>query len=218
MAETSKKPNLYQKILSITGEIGKMDKTGKNTMQGYAFIEQAQVVAEIRVQLVKHGVAIIPETISRTIERFPNAKGTITVHANVVSRYTLVNTDDPSDRMVCDWDAGEALDTSDKATNKAVTASDKSFLLKLFNISDKDDPDAGSPVIPPKPTVADPSEPSRQVTDEPISNMSKEKVRHALAVKKYHGAEVTNFCQLTINKPAPTTEQDAVELLKALEG
>lgn len=151
MAETK---NLYQKLLAITEEIGKIEKTGRNTAQGYAFIEQAKVVAEVRVQLAKHGVMIIPETVSRNIEHWTVTKPgynpadppkeQATFHANVVSRYTLVNADNPGERMVCEWDAGEALDTSDKATNKATTASHKSYLMKLFNISDKDDPDADS--------------------------------------------------------------------------
>lgn len=145
MAETK---NLYQKLLSITEEIGKIGKTGRNTTQGYSFIEQAQVVAEVRVQLAKHGVMIIPETVGRTLTQVTSSKGTPMTQASVVSRYTLVNADDPTDRMVCEWDAGEALDTSDKATNKAVTASDKYFKMKLFNISDKDDPDQDSPETP----------------------------------------------------------------------
>lgn len=154
MAETK---NLYQKLLAITEEIGKITKTGRNTTQGYNFIEQAQVVAEVRVQLAKHGVMIIPETTDRRMTTFTNAKGTTMIHANVTSRYTLVNADNPEDRMICDWDAGEALDTSDKATNKATTASHKYFLMKLFNISDKDDPDSESPVAPTpeKPLIAD---------------------------------------------------------------
>src|SRR6266487_6582545 len=153
MASTTN--NLYQKLLAITEEIGKIAKTGRNTIQGYSFIEQAQVVAEVRVQLAKHGVMIIPETTDRRMTTFTNAKGTTMIHANVASRYTLVNVDNPEDRMLCEWDAGEALDTSDKATNKATTASQKYFLMKLFNISDKDDPDADSPVAPEKPAVVD---------------------------------------------------------------
>lgn len=140
--------NLYQKLLKITEEVGKIEKTGKNAMQGYSFIEQARVVAELRPQLAKWGVFIIPETVSRRIERFENKKGTISVHANVGSRYTVVNADKPEERFISEWDAGEAIDTSDKATNKAATASHKYFLMKLFNISDKDDADSESPEAP----------------------------------------------------------------------
>lgn len=160
MSEPIPTPNLYKRLLSITEEIGKIEKTGNNTAQGYKFIEQARVVAEVRVQLAKHGVMIIPETVSRTIERHTTTKTgyqgkpdyeQASYHANVVSRYTLINIDNPEDKIVCEWDAGEALDTSDKATNKAVTASQKSYLMKLFNISDQDDPDGGSPDVPVEP-------------------------------------------------------------------
>lgn len=136
--------NLYQKLLKITEEVGKIEKTGKNSMQGYAFTEHSQVVAEVRVRLAEYGVMIVPETISRTVDQFVSAKGTTTFHANVVSRYTIINADKPEEKIVCEWDAGEALDTSDKATPKATTSSQKYFLMKLFNISDKDDPDLES--------------------------------------------------------------------------
>jgi len=62
-----------------------------------------------------------------------------------------------------------------------------------------------------------PEEPSRQITDEPISEMSRQKVRLRLGAKGYTGPKVTEFVEFIINKPAPTTEADAAELLKALE-
>jgi hypothetical protein len=137
----SESKNLYQRLLDITSEIGKIEKTGKNSQQGYAFIEQAKVVAELRPQLAKHGVMILPETVERTVSQVTNSKGTSFTQVLVKSRYTVVNADNPEERIALDWDAGEALDMSDKATNKATTASQKTFLMKLFNISDQDDPD-----------------------------------------------------------------------------
>lgn len=145
--------NLYQRLLAITDEVGKIEKTGHNTTQGYKFIEQARVVAEVRAAMVKHGVMIMPEIVARNVERFTVTRGSgkagVDVHATVKSRYTIINTDKPDDRFTCEWDGGEAIDASDKATNKAGTASHKYFLMKLFNISDQDDPDASSPEPPP---------------------------------------------------------------------
>lgn len=149
--------NLYQKLLKITAEVGKQAKTGRNQMQGYAFIEQSQVVAALRPLLEQYGVFIIPETINRNIDRFTNAKGGISVHANLQMRFTVVNADNPEERFVCEWDAAEAIDTSDKATNKAATAGDKYFKMKLFNISDKDDADSDSPDVPHPDTKARPA-------------------------------------------------------------
>jgi hypothetical protein len=141
------KKNLYQRILAVMDEVGTIEKTGTNTTQNYKFIEQGVVVASLRPLLVKHGIVILPETNSNTLDRYTTektdkygTKQTTTVHANISSKYHLINADDPNDSKTVDW-AGEALDYSDKATNKAMTASNKTFLMKLFNISDKEDPD-----------------------------------------------------------------------------
>lgn len=147
------KLNLYQKLLKITEAVGTIEKTGRNSKQNYSFIEQAQIVAELRPQLAKWGVMIMPETVSRSIERYDvtrsgGYKG-VDIHANVVSRFTVINADKPDERFVCDWDGGEAIDSGDKATNKATTASQKYFLMKLFNISDKEDADGESPAAAP---------------------------------------------------------------------
>ncbi len=156
--------NLYQRLLAITDEVGKIEKTGMNSSQGYKFIEHAEVMATIRPQLVKHGVMVVPETLERNIDRYVKttpgykptdpAKEQASYHVNVSSRYTIINADDPTDRIVCEWNGGEALDTSDKATNKALTASQKTFLMKLFNVSDKDDVDNHSPQVPTTPPKA----------------------------------------------------------------
>lgn len=62
-----------------------------------------------------------------------------------------------------------------------------------------------------------PEEPSRQVDDVPISNISLTKVKRAFAEHNMGGTAVTEFCQFIIGKPSPTTESDAEELIKALD-
>lgn len=147
-AKATSTMNLAQKILAITGKVGHQQKTGRNSVQGYGFIEQAAVVAAIRPLLEAYGVVILPAVSGRTIERFVNAKGNTSVHVNVTMKFTVMNADAEKDLWEFEWDAGEAIDTSDKATNKAVTAAHKSFLMKLFNISDKEDADIESPEVP----------------------------------------------------------------------
>lgn len=231
-------PNLYKKLLLITEEIGKIDKTGSNSAQGYRFIEQAQVVAEVRVQLAKHGVVIIPETVSRTIDRYvvtkpgykqgDPPKEQASYHVNVVSRYTIINADNPEERITCEWDAGEALDTSDKATNKAVTASDKYFLMKLFKISDRDDPDASSQeahVEPPKaatkPTaprevVKVQTPPEKPVGTGLIHPGLMTELRQKLRDAGMTGDNATAFVESRIQKPAPTTNDEAQSVIDGL--
>lgn len=139
--------SLCEKLLTITGKVGHQEKTGRNSAQGYGFIEQAAVVAALRPLLEMYGVVILPEVTNRTIERFVNARGNTSIHANITMKFTVINAHDIKDLWTFEWNAGEAIDTSDKATNKAVTAAHKYFLMKLFNISDKEDADAESPEV-----------------------------------------------------------------------
>lgn len=149
-AEESKK-TLYRRILDITEEIGAIEKDGSGEGLKYKFIEQSLIKGKLRPLLAKHGVAVMPEVVSKSIEtkdytdQYGKAKSQRA--ASVEMRFTLVNVDDPTEMMTLHWDGGEALDTSDKATPKAITAAHKSFLIAQFNISEKEDPDAVRPEI-----------------------------------------------------------------------
>lgn len=128
--------NIFQKINMISSEVGKIEKTGRNTNQNYNFIEQAVVVSIIKGLLDEHGVSIIPSVDDhQVISKEKGAK--IIVHLT----FTVVNTDNVEDRLICHW-VGEGDDSLDKGTTKALTSAQKYFYMKLFNISDKDDPDA----------------------------------------------------------------------------
>lgn len=181
--------NLYQRLLAITDEVGVIEKTGSGQGLNYNFMEQAVIVTKLRPLLIKHGVMIMPEVVNKSIEtreyegwdnyKKANVKKTQR-QAEVSMRFTVVNADDPKENMVCEWDAGEAVDSSDKATNKAVTAANKSFLMKLFNLSDKEDSDQERPEIATKPVVtsvptakaAAPAEPRKKTAEDIRTNVA----------------------------------------------
>jgi hypothetical protein len=136
--------NLYQRIAAVMDEVGSIPKTGRNTSQNYAFIEQAMMMAILRPLFVRHGVVILPEIVSTAWDR---PEGARMVTARCQMRMTVVNVDDPRERIDCLW-TGEGADMGDKAVNKAGTSGLKYFLMKLLMLSDKDDPDAESPEEP----------------------------------------------------------------------
>jgi len=179
---TKPKPrNLYQKLAAIYTEMEAIKKGGRNKEQGYAFIEQGAVVAEIRSMLGSHGVALTSEVQSHTVEPFTTAKGTQGDKATVVMRFTLINADDPSERIICENWPGLAMDYSDKAINKAMTAAMKTFLMKEFMVSEFD-PDNDSPeaVIPaPQQQINKPAQQMR-----PAPNMPPNTVYLAQPVRK----------------------------------
>ncbi len=135
-------PNIYQRILAITQELGAIEKTGQADprMGGYEFIEHAQIMGRLRTLLVKHGVTIIPSMRVAGREAVPREGGKVAHRVTGDLTLTVINADRPDDRFTIEW-PGEALDNQDKATQKAGTSAEKYALMKLFKISDREDPD-----------------------------------------------------------------------------
>lgn len=135
------KLNLAAKIAKIASEIGAIDKSGRNTQQGYKFIEYAVVAAEIRAKQAEVGVAIVPQIESYTCNEVRTAKGGAGFHYLLNMVFDVVNTDSPDDRMQVKW-VGEATDYGDKGVNKAITSAVKYFIMRLYNISEKGEKEA----------------------------------------------------------------------------
>lgn len=141
---TRSKPNkLALKLVTIMGEMEKLQKKGKNSQQGYTFISHEQIVNELKPLLVKHKVMIIPSVIDHQLQQYGTTKsGAPMTQSKVTVQYTIIDAENPSDVIVSTW-AGEGTDSSDKATNKSVTASGKYYLMKLFNIAEEDPDEKG---------------------------------------------------------------------------
>jgi hypothetical protein len=133
--ESARALNLYQKLAKVMADVGSVEKTGHNAFHKYAFIEQGVLMAKLRPLLAEAGIVILPEITSVQYRK----EGTV---AQCAMAFTLVNADNPEERIgPLAW-AAEGEDKGDKAVNKAGTSGHKYFLLKLFLVSDKDDPDA----------------------------------------------------------------------------
>lgn len=144
--EGSKRPTtLAGRIAKISAEMGAIAKTGRNSEQGYAFIESGEISAQLRILQDKYGVAVFPEIESYTMNEVHNAKGRVGYHYLLNMTFKVVNVDDQTDVQVSKW-LGEATDWGDKGVNKASTCGEKYFLMKLYHISEKgDDPDQTTP-------------------------------------------------------------------------
>lgn len=136
----SEKKTLAAKIAAISKDLGAIKKGGHNGEQHYDFIEYAAVSGKIRELLDKHGVAIIPSVIDYERDDVKSQRGATGYHYTLKMHFTVINADDPQDRIESDW-LGESTDWGDKGINKAETAGTKYFYMRTFNISEKSDAD-----------------------------------------------------------------------------
>jgi hypothetical protein len=140
--QAEKPRNLFQRLAAVQAELEAVPKTGRNTAFNYAYIEQGMVMAVLRPKMAAHGVILVPRIVGSEQSVANTQRGGQLFTERVRMEFTLVNADDPADTLTVSWLA-EGQDSTDKAINKALVAGQKYFLMKLFLISDADDPDAG---------------------------------------------------------------------------
>ncbi len=132
---------LTAKIAKIMGEMTAFSKTGKNQGMNFKFVEINEILHDVRPRFAKAGIIMFPTKIEpHSIEFGETRNGGVSTHIFLNVTWTV--TDGESEITVASF--GEAMDTSDKASNKAQTAAEKQALQKLLLISNEDDNDANN--------------------------------------------------------------------------
>lgn len=133
---------IYQKIAAITAELSKIgiSKDSKNSQQGYAFRGIDQVYGALSPLLAKHGVCILPRVTDRQIIERQNKSGTALFYVTLTVEFDFVAAEDGSKHTVVT--VGEAMDSGDKASNKAMSAAYKYAAFQAFCIPTEGDNDA----------------------------------------------------------------------------
>lgn len=133
---------IFQLIPKIMKEIGAIAKNGDNEEDDYKFQRIDDVKNKLQPILARHGVFFVPNVIESTEEKFQKFQ----VRVKIRVRYLIFAQDGSSTEATVE---GEAIDDSDKATNKAMTAAFKYMLIQVFCIAIKgmDDADSTSPKI-----------------------------------------------------------------------
>lgn len=140
---------IYQKIADIMKEFGAIEKTQKNTMQGFMYRGIDDVYLILQPLLAKHEVFTITEVLSeRSEERQTKAGGNL-IYRILSIKYTFYATDGSS---VSATVIGEGMDTGDKAANKAMAVGHKYAILQTFCVPTEEpkDPDKDSYETKPK--------------------------------------------------------------------
>ncbi len=148
--KVEKKPisgNIFKKINAIMKDIGSVGKDQKNSAQGYSFRGIDQFINHLHPILTKHGVCINPECMQVNYDRVEGKTGKVQNHTKMIMRYVFTDMEDGS--FTQSIVAGEGLDPSDKATNKATSACLKYALIQTFQVptEDMEEADKDSPSL-----------------------------------------------------------------------
>lgn len=135
-------PAVYGAIAAVQAALAKVgiQKARKNQQQGYAFRGIDDVYSAIAPLLAEHGLCIIPRVLSRTCTERQTQRGGALFYTCCDVEYTVAAVKDGS--TVTARIMGEAMDSGDKSTNKALSAAYKYLCLQLFCIPTEGDNDA----------------------------------------------------------------------------
>ncbi|EOU9538699.1 ERF family protein [Cronobacter dublinensis] len=125
---------VYQAISAVAKEMAAtgISKDRTNTQQNFKFRGIDQVYNALAPALVNHGLLILPRITERTVTERTTQRGTVLFYVVVKAEFDFVSTKDGSVHTVVTY--GEAMDSGDKATNKAMSIAYKYAAFQAFCI------------------------------------------------------------------------------------
>ena len=142
MAENT--PLIFKKIIEVMADINAIGKDRRNQQQGFQFRGIDDVMNELHSSLAKCGVFVLPKVLEETRTTGKTSRGGDMFYTRLKINFGFYAEDGSHvDAVVI----GEAMDTGDKASNKALSIGLKYAMLQVFCIptEDEKDPDAVSP-------------------------------------------------------------------------
>jgi hypothetical protein len=134
--------NVYALIAAVSAEIAKtgISKDRNNVTQGYKFRGVDDVYNALAPLISKHGLVIVPRIMSRECVERQTAKGGTLFYTTVEAEFDFISAHDGSKVVARTY--GEAMDSGDKSTNKAMSAAYKYVTFQTFCIPTEGDNDA----------------------------------------------------------------------------
>ncbi len=135
---------VYKSIAAVTRALGKegIAKSRNNQGQGYKFRGIDDIYNALNSELAQAELCIIPRIIEREVVERESARGGALFYVTIKAEYDIVAAGDGSCHTASAY--GEAMDSGDKATNKAMSAAYKYMAMQLFCIPTEGDNDADS--------------------------------------------------------------------------
>jgi hypothetical protein len=138
-------------------------KNNRNQQQGYNFRGIDDVYNVLSPLLARHELCVLPRVISREVTEKTNAKGTTLFYTVVHVEFDFVSAVDGSKHTVAT--VGEAMDSGDKSSNKAMSAAYKYAAFQAFAIPTEGDNDADATTHEVATRSAHPAMPESEIVD-----------------------------------------------------
>ena len=135
---------IFKQICSVMQEINAIGKDRCNQTQNFKYRGIDDVMNELHSVLAKCGVFVVPQVLDEARTTGKTKSGGDMFYTRLKIKFTFYAEDGSYIESIV---IGEAMDTGDKASNKALSVGLKYALLQVFCIptEDEKDPDAQSP-------------------------------------------------------------------------
>ena len=135
-------PKVYSAIAKVMAEVGRIgiSKDRKNDQQGYKFRGIDDVYNALSGLLSSAGLCVLPRVTKREVTERATKNGGVLFYVVLDVSFDLVAAEDGSRHTISV--VGEAMDSGDKATNKAMSAAFKYACMEVFCIPTEGTPDA----------------------------------------------------------------------------
>ena len=135
---------VYQAINKVQAALAAegIAKNRRNQQQGYAFRGIDDIYGALARLLAENGLCILPRVCSRSTEERESRGGGVLIYTVLDMEFDIVCSEDGSKHTV--RTIGEAMDSGDKSSNKAMSAAFKYACLQSFCIPTEGDNDADS--------------------------------------------------------------------------
>lgn len=140
---------IHEAICAVMQEVGAVGKTDSNDYDRYMYRGIDAVMNALNPAMRKCGIFVVPEVLDHHQEDRTSSKGGLLIYTTCKVRYRFYAKDGSFlDAIV----VGEAMDRSDKSTNKAMSAAFKYACFQTFCIPTEEmiDSEAESPKPEPK--------------------------------------------------------------------
>lgn len=134
-------PKIFTAINEVMRKVGAIGKAKRNQQQGFAYRGVDDVMNALAPILQEEGIFIVPRVLSHKREERQTRNGGALLYSICECEFTFYATDGSCVKAVT---IGEGMDSSDKATNKAMSIAFKYACFQVFCIPTEEmrDPDA----------------------------------------------------------------------------